>query len=212
MVNQWPVPRDVAEVRSFLGFCYNYRRFVKSFAQIAFPLNHLLTKGDPFEWTKDCQLAFDTLKERLTSAPVLTFPCPGGVFILDTDASNTGLGAVLSQMQDGQERVLGYFSRSLSKTERNYCVTRRELLALVALVGTKLPLGSRKVLEYHLELLKDESPLVVKSSRKKININVLSEDISPGASTSCKRQSHFTNDHNHNNLFTLETKQENTCE
>ena len=59
---------------------------------------------------------------------------------------------------------------------------------------TKLPLGSRKVLEYHLELLKDESPLVVKSSRKKININVPSEDISPGASTSCKRQSHFTND------------------
>ena len=92
----------------------------------------MLTKGVPFEWTKDCQLAFDTLKERLTSAPVLTFPCPGGVFILDTDASNTGLGAVLSQMQDGLERVLGYFSRSLSKTERNYCVTRRELLALVA--------------------------------------------------------------------------------
>ena len=59
---------------------------------------------------------------------------------------------------------------------------------------TKLPLGSRKVLEYHLELLKDESPLVVKSSRKKININVPSEDIPPGASTSCKRQSHFTND------------------
>ena len=131
-VNQWPVPRDVAEVRSFLGFCSYYRRFVKSCAQIAFPLNQLLTKGVPFEWTKDCQLAFDTLKERLTSAPVLTFPCPGGVFILDTDASNTGLGAVLSQMQDGQERVLGYFSRSLSKTERNYCVTRRELLALVA--------------------------------------------------------------------------------
>ena len=131
-VEKWPIPRNVAEVRSFLGFCSYYRRFVKSFARIAFPLNQLLTKGVPFEWSEECQTAFDTLKECLTSGPVLTYPCLGGVFILDTDASNTGLGAVLSQVKDGQERVLGYFSRSLSKAEKNYCVTRKELLALIA--------------------------------------------------------------------------------
>lgn len=131
-VGKWPVPRNVANVRSFLGFCSYYRRFVKSFAEIAFPLNRLLTKGVPFEWSEECQTAFDILKKRLTSAPVLTYPSPGEVFILDTDASSTGLGAVLSQVQNGEERVLGYFSRSLSRAEKNYCVTRKELLALIA--------------------------------------------------------------------------------
>ena len=133
-VNKWPVFRNVADLRSFLGFCSYYRRFVKSFAQIAFPLNRLLTKGAPFEWSEECQTAFDILKERLTSALVLTYPCPGGMFVLDTDASSTGLGAVLSQIQNGQEHVLGYFSRSLGKAKKNYCVTRKELLALIAAI------------------------------------------------------------------------------
>ena len=93
-----------------------------------------MTKGVPFEWSKECQTAFDILKKRLTSAPVLTYPCPGGMFVLDTDASSTGLGAVLSQIQNGQERVLGYFSRSLGKAEKNCCVTRKELLALIAAI------------------------------------------------------------------------------
>ena len=131
-VEKWPVHRNVADVRSFLGFCSYYRRFVKSFAEIAFPLNQLLTKGVQFEWSEECQTAFDILKKRLTAAPVLTYPCPGGVFVLDTDASGMGLGAVLSQIQNGEERVLGYFSRSLSKAEKNYCVTRKELLAIIA--------------------------------------------------------------------------------
>ena len=91
-----------------------------------------MTKGVPFEWSEECQIAFDILKKRLTSAPVLTYPCPGEVFILDTNASSTGLGAVLSQVQNGEERVIGYFSRSLSRAEKNYCVTRKEHLALIA--------------------------------------------------------------------------------
>ena len=91
-----------------------------------------MTKGVQFEWSEECQTAFDILKKRLTAAPVLTYPCPGGVFVLDTVASGTGLGAVLSQVQNGEERVLGYCSRSLSKAEKNYCVTRKELLAIIA--------------------------------------------------------------------------------
>ncbi|XP_074039503.1 uncharacterized protein [Leptinotarsa decemlineata] len=84
-----------------------------------------------FQWSEECQDSFKKLKTALINAPVLSYPLPDGKFILDTDASNVGLGAVLSQIQDGQEKVIGYFSKTLSKPERNYCVTRRELLAVV---------------------------------------------------------------------------------
>ena len=67
----------------------------------------------------------------MTEAPILGYPTASGTYILDTDASGFGIGAVLSQIHDGQERVLAYYSRSLSKTERRYCVTRRELLAVI---------------------------------------------------------------------------------
>ena len=107
---------------------------MKSFAELTHPLNQLLTKGTPFVWTNECQVSRDMLIDRLTTTPILTYPCPGEEFILDTDASNYGIGAVLSQIQGGEERVIGYYSRSLNKAERNYCVTRKELLAVVAAV------------------------------------------------------------------------------
>ncbi|MBJ5505560.1 hypothetical protein JGG47_23625, partial [Salmonella enterica subsp. enterica serovar Derby] len=92
------------------------------------------THREKFLWTGNCQEAFNKLKEALSSAPILAYPRPDQPFILDTDASNTGIGAVLSQVQDGQEKVIAYFSKSLSKPERNYCVTRKELLAVVKAV------------------------------------------------------------------------------
>jgi len=76
-------------------------------------------------------LAFKELKKRLITSPILSFPTSDGQFILDTDASNHGIGAVLSQVQGGTEKVIAYFSRVLNKAEKNYCVTRRELLAIV---------------------------------------------------------------------------------
>ena len=106
-IHSWPVPRNIAEVRRFLGLCSYYRRFAKSFADKAQPLNRHLTKGTPFGWTDECQSSWETLKQCLTSTPVLSYPCPNGDFILDTDASNVGIGAVLSQTQDGEERVIG---------------------------------------------------------------------------------------------------------
>ena len=129
-VSDWPVPEIVTDVRSFLGTASYYRRFVKDFATIAAPLHSLTHQGKKFLWTADCQRAFDRLKEALCTTPVLKFPKPEAPFVLDTDASLTGIGAVLSQVIDGREYVLGYASRSLSKTERNYCTTRRELLAV----------------------------------------------------------------------------------
>ncbi|GFX96804.1 hypothetical protein TNCV_1648391 [Trichonephila clavipes] len=84
-----------------------------------------------FQWTKECEDSFLQLKEALTSSPILIYPQPDKPFILDTDASNESVGAVLSQEIDGQERVVAYWSKCLSKPERNYCVTRKELLAIV---------------------------------------------------------------------------------
>ncbi|KAL7870763.1 hypothetical protein SRHO_G00082600 [Serrasalmus rhombeus] len=123
-VRDWPTPRTVCQVRSFLGFASYYRRFVKGFAEIAAQLHRLTGgSGTKFRWSDEADRAFLTLKEKLCRTPVLAYPIPSGQFVVDTDASDHGLGAVLSQMQDGSERVIAYFSRRLDKAERNYCVT-----------------------------------------------------------------------------------------
>ena len=133
-VRDWPVPRSVKELRSFLGLASYYRRFIDSFAQICRPLYRLTETGRCFRWNEDCDEAFARLKRALTTAPVLALPIPDGQFILDTDASDDGIGAVLSQVVQGEERVVAYFSRTITKAERRYCVTRKELLAVVAAV------------------------------------------------------------------------------
>ncbi len=132
-VQDWVPPTDVTGVRSFLGLCNYYRKFVKSYAEIAAPLTNLTRKGVPFHWSSDCQAAFDLLKKRLTEAPILAYPSsdPNDEFILDTDSSDVAMGAVLSQVQNGVERVICYGSKTLSKSQRCYCATYKELLALV---------------------------------------------------------------------------------
>ncbi|GFX54427.1 retrovirus-related Pol polyprotein from transposon 412 [Trichonephila clavipes] len=130
-VKNWKRPENLRELRSFLGLCTYYRKFVKGFSNIARPLHKLIESKQKFQWTKDCEDSFLQLKEALTSSPILIYPQPDKPFILDTDASNESVGAVLSQEIDGQERVVAYWSKCLSKPERNYCVTRKELLAIV---------------------------------------------------------------------------------
>lgn len=130
-IADWPRPKCKKEVRSFLGLASYYRRFVKGFAEVASPLHKLTAKSAKFEWNDDCECSFQELKKRLQRTPILTFPTPADEFVLDTDASADAVGAVLSQVQDGSEKVIAYFSRKLNKAERNYCVTRQELLALV---------------------------------------------------------------------------------
>jgi hypothetical protein len=82
-------------------------------------------------WSDDCQRAFEALKLKLSSPPVLVMPNDRDTFVLDTDASDRSIGAVLSQIQDGRERVIAYAGRCLNRAEANYCVTRKELLAIV---------------------------------------------------------------------------------
>lgn len=130
-VADWPTPSNKKQLRSFLGFCAYYRRFVKNFASIAAPLHSISAEQNEFVWSQECAKAFSELKQALTSTSVLSYPDPTRPFIVDADASNCGIGSVLSQEVDGVERVVAYHSRTLSKQERNYCVTRRELLAVV---------------------------------------------------------------------------------
>jgi hypothetical protein len=122
-VREWPTPKNKHETRSFLGLCMYYRR-ISGFASIGKPLTKLIEQKQPFQWTSKVEAAFQKLNTTLCSAPILTYPQPGQRFIVDTDASNVGIGGVLSQLKDRQERVIAYFSKTLNKAERNYCVTR----------------------------------------------------------------------------------------
>ena len=106
---------------------------IPKFADIATPLVYLTGKDVPFVWDTSCSAAFQELRASLIDAPILAFPTETGQYILDTDASNFGLGGVLSQMQNDQERVVAYCSRALRPSQRRYCTTKREMLAVVAM-------------------------------------------------------------------------------
>ncbi|GBL83023.1 Transposon Ty3-G Gag-Pol polyprotein [Araneus ventricosus] len=130
-VVDWPRPGTVHDLQSFLGLCTYYHRFVRNFSAIARPLHKLTEARSNFNWTEECEKSFNGLKQALITSPVLTDPRTDKEFILDTDASNEGIGAVLSQKIGNEECIIAYFSKSLGKPERNYCVTRKEVLAIV---------------------------------------------------------------------------------
>lgn len=121
-----------------MGLANYYRHFIRGFAHIAKPLHELTKKGKNFSWTSECGTAFSQLKSALTSAPVLVFPDFTRPFILDTDASDSCLGGILSQEHEGRENIC-YDSRLLSKEERQYCVTRKELLTVLTFTAKFRP-------------------------------------------------------------------------
>ncbi|KAL2079452.1 hypothetical protein ACEWY4_025196 [Coilia grayii] len=131
-ISHYPVPRNIKEVQRFLGLAGWYHRFVPGFSQVAEPINALKRKGRMFHWSDRCQQAFDTLKGYLTSPPILGHPDPNYPFVVYTDASDVGLGAVLAQRKGfATEEVIAYASRSLNRAERNYSTTERECLAVI---------------------------------------------------------------------------------
>ena len=141
-VLHYPAPNNVKELRQFLGLANYYRRFVQGYSRIASPLFKLTNKTDlkTFSWTAQCTMAFQELKERLTTPPVLAFPQFDREFLLATDASDSAIGAVLSQADDnGTEKVIAYWSRQLTKAERNYSTIEREALAIVKAVKEFYP-------------------------------------------------------------------------
>ena len=131
-VVDWERPTTRTQLRRFLGFSNFYRKFIKNFSLVAAPLNALTSPSTPFLWSPAADHAFETLKRLFTSAPVLTMPDPTKQFVLEVDASETGIGAVLSQRAntDDQLHPCAFFSRKLSPAERNYDVGNRELLAI----------------------------------------------------------------------------------
>ena len=98
---------------------------------MAAPLHALTGKYARCEWTEECQFAFEKLKEALTPSPIITMPSDEGRYILDTDPSETSIGAIHLQFQNGEDRVIAYSSRTYNKSERNYCTTRKELHAVI---------------------------------------------------------------------------------
>ena len=138
-VREWTPPRNLRQVRSFVGLVNYYRRFIKNYADLAIPLYDLQKKKTRFHWGEAEQKSFEKLKLALISAPVMAFPQDKGMYILDTDASGYAIGGVLSQLQvdeNGieQERVIAYASRRLQGREQRYCARKRELLAIVHFV------------------------------------------------------------------------------
>ena len=131
-VASWDQPTTVTEVRSFLGLTGYYRRFIEGFSRIAGPLHCLTRNGVKFEWTERCEESFQTLKEKLTSATVLTLPEGNEVFKVYSDASRQGLGCLLMQ----HKRVVAYASRQLKKHELNYPTHDLELAAVIFALKT----------------------------------------------------------------------------
>lgn len=130
-VKNFPIPRNVTDVRSFYGLCSYNRKFIRNFAEIAKPLTPLMGKPSEFIWSTEAQIAFEKLRDAITSTPVLVHFNPEASHELRTDASSYALGAVLYQKHvlDEQTGVVLYFSKSLNKSQRNGSATERELLA-----------------------------------------------------------------------------------
>ena len=130
----YPIPRTVTEVKRFIGVCAWFKRFIKDFAMVVAPILELIkgkVKRQTVEWNEEADNAFKNIKTLLSSAPVLSSPNFSQPFYIQCDASDCGVGCVLTQGEGEKECVIAYASRSLSRAERNYSVTERELLAVL---------------------------------------------------------------------------------
>jgi hypothetical protein len=140
-ITDWPTPKSVKEVRSFLGFCNFYCPFIRGFASVARPLNELTRKDATWTWNDRQQQAFTTLKHRVTSESILAQPVLTDQFDLEVDASGFAVGAVLLQKKDSRKHhPVGYYSVTLNEAKRNYDIYNLELLAIVKALQNWRPL------------------------------------------------------------------------
>ena len=130
-IRTWPPPKNLTELRGFLGLASFYRRHCHSFSRLAVPLTDMLKKDKLFEWTAESNKAFETLKDTLSSAPLLIVPDPNLDYELSTNASGFAIGAVLSQDQGNGMRPVAFHSRKLNKAEINYPIHDAEMLAIM---------------------------------------------------------------------------------
>jgi hypothetical protein len=141
-IAEWPTPRNLKDVQSFLGTCNFWQKFIRGFSMITHPLHDLVKKGIPFEWTEEHQVAFTALKHVITMALVLHIPWEDLLYLVETDASGVALGTVLSQQHEGSWHLVDFHSWSLTLAEWNYPAHDSELLAII---------DSLKVWRYLLE-------------------------------------------------------------
>jgi hypothetical protein len=131
-VREWQPPTTVRGIQSFLGFCNFYRRFIRDYGRIAKPLNQLTRKDSIFEFSEECKASFEELKDRLCTAPILCYYDYSLECMLETDASDGIVAAVLSQLHpDGEWYLVGYFSKTIAPAEMNYLIHNKEMLAIV---------------------------------------------------------------------------------
>ena len=133
-VTSFPTPSKVKDVCAFLGLCNYYRRFIKNYSVLAGPLLQLFKKNATFHWHSPQHESFMTLKERLTTSPVLVYPDFSIPFTLYTDASGDSIGFNLTQNQHGHERAVLYGGRNFSDTEKKYSITEREALSVIVAI------------------------------------------------------------------------------
>ena len=131
-VAEWPSPPTRKRLQQFLGFANFYRQFIRGYSQVAVPLTALTSTKSPFTWMPEAETAYSGLKKRFVSTPILVQPDPSLQFVVEADASDTGVGAVLSQRSSSDHKLhpCAFFSCPLSPPERNYGVSNRELLAI----------------------------------------------------------------------------------
>lgn len=136
-ISNWPVPDSRKSLQQFLGFANFYQRFNRNLGQVAAPLTALTSTKAKFAWTVAAQSAFDELKCRFMSASILVTPDSAWQFVVEVDASEVGVGAVLSKIsrQDNKLHPCAYFSHRLSPAERNYDIVNRELLVVQLALG-----------------------------------------------------------------------------
>ena len=131
-IMEYPRPKNMKQLRRYLGMCSWFLRYLPKYSTIAESLLKLTRKDVPYVWDTACEDAFCILREKLTSAPILARPSFQKEYVIECDASNTGLDSVLLQREeDGSPRVIAYASRTLTASERIFFVTERELLAIL---------------------------------------------------------------------------------
>lgn len=130
VIKNYPEPKNADEVRRFVAFCNYYRRFVENFAEIVAPLNKLQRKGEPFVWTTSCRDAFELLKRKLVSPPILQYPDFSKEFRLTCDASDIACGAVLSQLHNGEDLPICYASKAFQKADKHKPPAIKECIAI----------------------------------------------------------------------------------
>ncbi|KAI5115426.1 hypothetical protein M0805_007516 [Coniferiporia weirii] len=131
-ISEWPMPKTVKQLRSFMGFCNYYRCFIPNFSQTVYPLNELTRTNEPWTWTPERDNAFLKLKTQFLDKPALLIPDPSKLFILETDASKVATGAVLYQTNsNGDLQPCGFISQTLGPAQQCYKVYDRELLGII---------------------------------------------------------------------------------